>query len=133
MQLISRIARNISGLLGLNCDLIEAIALGHDVGHTPFGPGEHFLNKVLPRKPVFTSTTTSIPCACSTNWPTGKRGLQTLDGVLCHNGEFAQQVLRMGHTATFSQLDELNGKPATPTSPPSRRCDRPHWKDASYA
>ncbi|MFR8300051.1 MAG: phosphohydrolase, partial [Gordonibacter urolithinfaciens] len=33
--------------------------------------------------------------------------LQTLDGVLCHNGEFAQQVLRTGSTASFDELDRL--------------------------
>jgi len=37
VQLVSRISRNIGRMLGLNLDLIEAIALGHDVGHTPFG------------------------------------------------------------------------------------------------
>ena len=37
VQLVSRIARDIGRALGLNCDLIEAIGLGHDLGHTPFG------------------------------------------------------------------------------------------------
>ena len=37
VQLVDRVARGIGKLLGLNVDLIEAIALGHDVGHTPFG------------------------------------------------------------------------------------------------
>ena len=37
VQLVSRIARNIGSVLGLNTDLIEAIAIGHDMGHTPFG------------------------------------------------------------------------------------------------
>ena len=37
VQLVSRIARNIGKMLGLDLDLIEAIALGHDIGHTPFG------------------------------------------------------------------------------------------------
>ena len=37
VQIVSRIARNIGSLLGLNLDLIEAISLGHDIGHTPFG------------------------------------------------------------------------------------------------
>ena len=47
VQLVSRIARNIGGLLGLNTDLIEAISLGHDIGHTPFGhAGEHKLNEL---------------------------------------------------------------------------------------
>ena len=36
VQLVSRIARTIGGALNLNLDLIEAIALGHDMGHTPF-------------------------------------------------------------------------------------------------
>ena len=37
VQLVSRIARSIGSVLNLNLDLIEAIALGHDIGHTPFG------------------------------------------------------------------------------------------------
>lgn len=45
VQLVSRIARTIGMTLGLNLDLIEAISLGHDIGHTPFGhAGERFLN-----------------------------------------------------------------------------------------
>lgn len=47
VQLVSRIARNIGAVLGLNLDLIEAIALGHDIGHTPFGhAGERFLSEL---------------------------------------------------------------------------------------
>ena len=37
VQLVSRIARNIGNVLNLNQDLIEAISLGHDIGHAPFG------------------------------------------------------------------------------------------------
>ena len=37
VQLVSRVARTIGRFLGLNEDLIEAIAIGHDVGHPPFG------------------------------------------------------------------------------------------------
>ncbi|MBR6803937.1 MAG: HD domain-containing protein, partial [Paludibacteraceae bacterium] len=48
VQLVSRIARNIGRLLDLNLDLIEAIALGHDIGHTPFGhAGERYLSELL--------------------------------------------------------------------------------------
>ena len=47
VQLVSRIARTIGKALGLNLELIEAIALGHDIGHTPFGhAGESFLDEV---------------------------------------------------------------------------------------
>lgn len=46
---VSQIARTISGALMLNGDLTEAIALGHDLGHTPFGhAGERALNEVCP-------------------------------------------------------------------------------------
>lgn len=47
VQLVARIARDIGRALGLNCDLIEAIGLGHDLGHTPFGhTGEALLNDI---------------------------------------------------------------------------------------
>ena len=47
---VSRIARTITRTLGLNEDLAEAIALGHDLGHTPFGhAGEAALSDVMGR------------------------------------------------------------------------------------
>ena len=46
---VNRIARTISRALSLNEDLTEAIALGHDLGHTPFGhAGERLLNSIMP-------------------------------------------------------------------------------------
>jgi len=46
---VSQIARTISRALNLNEDLSEAIALGHDLGHTPFGHiGEEVLNELYP-------------------------------------------------------------------------------------
>ena len=51
VQLVSRIARIIGRALQLNLELIEAIALGHDIGHTPFGhKGEDFLNELYNAK-----------------------------------------------------------------------------------
>lgn len=48
---VSQIARSISRALNLNEDLTEAIALGHDLGHTPFGhAGERALNQRIPFK-----------------------------------------------------------------------------------
>lgn len=47
---VSQIARSISRALSLNEDLTEAIALGHDLGHTPFGhAGERVLSKLSPK------------------------------------------------------------------------------------
>lgn len=46
---VSQIARTIARALNLNEDLTEAIALGHDLGHTPFGhAGERALNRICP-------------------------------------------------------------------------------------
>ena len=45
---VSQIARSVARALGLNEDLTEAIALGHDLGHTPFGhSGEYVLDRLL--------------------------------------------------------------------------------------
>ena len=53
VQLVSKVARTIGRALRLNEDLIEAIALGHDVGHTPFGhAGERFLNSITEREVI---------------------------------------------------------------------------------
>ncbi len=47
VQMVSRIARTVGRFLALNEDLIEAIALGHDIGHPPFGhEGERILDKL---------------------------------------------------------------------------------------
>lgn len=47
---VSQISRTVSRALGLNEDLTEAIALAHDLGHTPFGHnGEDVLNEVYPK------------------------------------------------------------------------------------
>lgn len=46
---VSQIARTIARALRLNEDLTEAVALGHDLGHTPFGhAGERALNRLMP-------------------------------------------------------------------------------------
>jgi dGTPase len=53
VQLVSKIARTIGRSLNLNEDLIEAIALGHDVGHSPFGhKGEKYLNNICKKEGI---------------------------------------------------------------------------------
>ncbi|MEA5020342.1 MAG: HD domain-containing protein [Gordonibacter sp.] len=108
VQLVSRIARNIGNLLGLNQELIEAIALGHDVGHTPFGhAGERFLSQCYHKHTgrYFNHNVHSVRVLDQLY--RRNVSLQTLDGVLCHNGEFAQQVLNIGDTHDFTTLDTL--------------------------
>ncbi len=108
VQLVSRVARSIGSLLGLNGELIEAIALGHDVGHTPFGhAGEHYLSRCYNRRTgrYFNHNVQSVRVLDQLY--RRNISLQTLDGVLCHNGEFAQQKLNLGKLNTFDELDEL--------------------------
>lgn len=51
---VSQIARTIASALRLNVDLVEAIALAHDLGHTPFGhSGEDALNEIMKRSGGF--------------------------------------------------------------------------------
>ncbi len=92
VQLVSRIARTIGAALGLNTDLIEAIALGHDIGHTPFGhAGERFLSELLHNETgLFFNHNVHSVRVLDTLFRRNLT-LQTLDGILCHNGEFEQQ------------------------------------------
>lgn len=106
VQLVSRIARNIGKVLGLNLDLIEAIALGHDIGHTPFGhagerildgiyferTGRHFAHNVHSVRVL----DGMIPYNIS---------LQTLNGILCHNGEMELEKYSPKPVASFEELD----------------------------
>ena len=106
VQLVSRIARNIGSVLGLNLDLIEAIALGHDIGHTPFGhAGERFLDELL-KKETGRSFNHNVQSARVLDKLFARNiSLQTLDGVLCHNGEFEQQEYRPRWDKDFAQYD----------------------------
>ena len=107
VQLVARVARNIGTILGLNNDLIAAISLGHDLGRTQFGhDGEFILDDLYREK-------------------TGKRffhnvhsvrvldklicrniSLQTLDGVVCHNGEMELKEYKPHNLAGFEEFDE---------------------------
>lgn len=108
IQLVNRVAKSIGQLLGLNTDLIEAIALGHDLGHTPFGhAGERFLSQCYNQHTgKFFNHNVHSARVLDKLYPRNI-SLQTLDGVLCHNGEFVQKQLRLGSTETFDQLDDL--------------------------
>ena len=56
VQYVSKAARTIARALSLNEDLCEAIALGHDVGHTPYGHfGERVLDKISKTKKLYLS------------------------------------------------------------------------------
>ena len=94
VQLVARIAGIIGRQLDLNTDLIEAMALGHDIGHTPFGhEGERFLSSLYhdgTKKHkgtgrYFNHNVHSVRTLM--NVSAANLTLQTYDGILCHNGE----------------------------------------------
>lgn len=95
VQFVSKIARTIGRALGLNEDLIEAAALGHDIGHVPFGHvGERYLNDISLRynEGYFMHNVQSVrTLEFLEDHGQGKNlTIQTLDAILCHNGEFVQ-------------------------------------------
>jgi dGTPase len=108
VQLVARVARDIGYALGLNLDLIEAIALGHDIGHAPFGhAGERFLNDVFHKHTGrwFYHNVQSVRVLDALY---GRNvSIQTLDGVICHNGEFEQQVLRTSGINGVREFDAM--------------------------
>lgn len=88
VQLVSRIARTIGKALNLNLDLIEAIALGHDIGHTPFGhAGEEFLDELYFEHTGrhFSHNIHSVR-VLDKIFPYNI-SLQTLNGIAAHDGE----------------------------------------------
>lgn len=93
VQMVSKIARTIGRALNLNEDLIEAIALGHDLGHVPFGhTGEAILNRLSVEYTgrMFNHNVHSVRTLMDieNNGKGSNITLQVLDGILCHNGEF---------------------------------------------
>ena len=91
---VSQIARTISRALRLNEDLTEAIALGHDLGHTPFGhAGERALDSLV----TFDFTHYEQSVRVCEKLEKGGKGLnltyEVLDGIKHHTkGEFAKTL-----------------------------------------
>ena len=106
VQFVSRIARNIGRMLGLNLDLIEAMALGHDIGHTPFGhAGEKYLAELYAENTgrVFLHNLQSIRVLDKIFHY--NISMQTLDGILSHNGEIEMQEYVPQPLGGFEEFD----------------------------
>ncbi|WP_039378248.1 deoxyguanosinetriphosphate triphosphohydrolase family protein, partial [Parachlamydia acanthamoebae] len=95
VQLVSNFARGIAEILRLNLDLVEAIALGHDVGHPPFGhEGERYLSTLAQEYglPAFAHPWQS--CHLFTHIEPLNLGLNVYDGFLCHDGGMQGHILK---------------------------------------
>ena len=107
VQLVSKIARTIGRALKLNEDLIEAISLGHDIGHVPFGHlGESVLSELCEKCKLgrFLHNVQGVQFLdkiedCDLT-------LQVLDGILCHNGEVHNQSLEPNRDKDWEKFDK---------------------------
>lgn len=107
VQLVSRIARTIGKALSLNLDLIEAIALGHDIGHTPFGhAGERILDELYFNHAGrhFSHNIHSVRVLDGI-FPYNI-SLQTLNGIASHNGEMELLEYKPKAMESFEEFDD---------------------------
>jgi dGTPase len=108
---VAQVSRTISRALALNEDLTEAVALGHDLGHTPFGHiGENALSSFLPKQ--FKHNVQSLRVVEVLEY--GGKGLnltwEVRDGILNHTGEdqpatLEGQVVRMSDRIAYINSD----------------------------
>ncbi len=106
VQLVSRIARTIGGALNLNLDLIEAIALGHDMGHAPFAhAGEVYLDELYYQSAGrhFSHSIQSVRVLDGI-FPMNL-SLQVLNGIAAHNGEIELEEYVPVPLSGFEEFD----------------------------
>ncbi len=115
---VSQISRTIGKYLGLNTELIEAIALGHDLGHAPFGhDGEKALSQCCEAHGIgqFHHNIESLHIVDHISRK--GRGLnltfQVRDGIISHDGEVHNTVLQPEKDKTEKEIDAyISGKKA---------------------
>jgi len=111
VQFVSKIARVIGRALRLNEDLIEAIALGHDIGHPPFGhEGEQYLSDLCKENGIYSFHHNvqgvrflDVIEQRGDGW---NLALQVLDGILCHDGEVHTEYLKPNWDKSWDSLDK---------------------------
>ncbi len=122
---VNYIANTIGGVLGLNTDLIQAIALGHDIGHAPFGhSGERTLDRCLKKtdpSASFQHERHGLRVIDRLALHHGRRGLnlsfEVRDGIACHCGERYDEIAlipqRDKEPHALPQSARVHGNPAT--------------------
>ncbi len=100
---VSQIARTVACALSLNENLCEAIALGHDLGHTPFGhDGERVLNELLPNGFAHNLQSKRVVEVLEKNGKGLNLTAEVIDGIVCHRGESSPPMTREGMIVRFS-------------------------------
>jgi len=119
---VSSVAMVMGRCLGLNLDLISAIAKGHDLGHAPFGhAGERSLDRVRKthaKKSAFMHEVHGLRVVDSlTNFGHGLNlTFEVRDGILSHCGEKFEQELRPDRTKDMSKLELISDRSYYPAT-----------------
>jgi dGTPase len=106
---VSQIARTIGKALKLNLDLIEAIALGHDLGHAPFGhDGEEILQEICRQRKIGLFFHNIHSLRIVDKLADSCKGMnltfQVRDGILSHDGEINEKYLKPNRDKTEDDL-----------------------------
>jgi len=108
---VSQIARTIGKALRLNLDLIEAIAIGHDLGHAPFGhDGEEILQEICKERKINLFFHNIHSLRIVDKLANSCKGMnltfQVRDGILSHDGEVNEKSLKPYRLKTENSLKE---------------------------
>lgn len=107
VQLVSSYARSIAQKLNLDVDLVEAIALGHDVGHPPFGhEGEQYLSEVSVSESLGYFSHSRQSCRLYSEIEPLNLTFQVLDGFLCHDGGMKRRNVVSDPNKSWEQHSE---------------------------
>ena len=99
---VSQISRTVACALGLNEDLTEAIALGHDLGHTPFGhDGERVLNRLLPNGFAHNLQSRRVVKVIEKDGKGLNLTFEVVDGIVAHRGSSAPPSTLEGWVVRF--------------------------------
>jgi dGTPase len=107
VQLVSNFARGIAEILRLNLDLVEAISLGHDVGHPPFGhEGEGYLSKLSQEYGNGPFAHPLQSCRLFSEIECLNLGLAVYDGFLCHDGGLSGTEIKPRYGKTWADHEQ---------------------------
>jgi len=107
VQLVAHFAKGIAEMLKLNLDLVEAISLGHDVGHPPFGhEGEDYLSHIAMENGLPNFQHPIQSCRLLSLIEPLNLGLYVYDGFLSHDGAMDGSKIEPAFGKTWDQFYE---------------------------
>lgn len=117
---VASISETICRNLRLNSDLAQAIALGHDIGHAPFGhAGEEALNKICTERGIgsFKHEAQSLRVVTTMkelHGTTLQLTYQVSDGILCHCGEKTERLLQPDKSIDLDKVNTSHARKKMP-------------------